>query len=586
MLAGLGAQNAPSRSALTREKPPLSVGFYPEGGFFHQAIQVELTAPGARIYFTTDGTTPKPHYSMKYGGPITVTKTTVVRAIAVRGGETSVVFGHTYFIDEPETTIPVVSVSITPGLLFDPDYGLFVKGPNAIDSLWKLPGANFWSRNEVPVNAEIFETDGACVYRSQSGFRLFGGMSRLFPQKSFTLVARKRYGQKRIKHEVFGKKGLKKFKFLVLRNSGSDYAKAHFRDAFMTTLIEDWNVDKQDFRPAHVYINGTYWGLYNIREKVNRYFIGDHHKEVDKDSIDLLEHYLVRKRGSRRAYKAFLNYLETHSLDNATNYAQVCSMMDVDNFMDYQIAQIYFDNRDAGGNIKYWRPQRPDGKWRWILYDTDWGFGLHDDQAWKYNTLEFHTKPDGPNWPNPPWSTFILRKLLENRAFRQAFVNRFADRLNTSLSPEAVTETLDRFYRLYAPEMPRHLARWRLSRSKWEEQVAIMREFGQKRPAYMRQFLRAKFDTGAERKLEIETTHGGYVRLNQNLRVEGHFEGTYFQNMPVEVEAVPALGYRFAGWEGIFTGNNASRLVLALHRKTYRLKAVFEKFEDPLAGQI
>ena len=100
--------------------------------------------------------------------------------------------------------------------------------------------------------------------------------------------------------------------------------------------------------------------------------------------------------------------------------------------MDYKIAQIYFDNQDAGGNIKYWRPQTPSGRWRWVLYDTDWGFGLHDEKAYNNNSLAFHTATGGPAWPNPEWSTFILRNLLKNEEFQNQFINRFCDAMNTS----------------------------------------------------------------------------------------------------------------------------------------------------------
>ena len=355
----------------------------PQGGYYDDEMVVELFSPGADIFYTTDGSEPWRKNDMRYEGPILIEQTTVIRAVAYIGGKKSNIFAHTYFIQEPETSLPTVSIALNSSILFDPEHGLFMKGNNAIDSLWKLPGANFWSRKELPVSAEIYESNGEAVYRCLSGFRLFGGMSRLWPQKSFTLVARKRYGQKRIKHRIFGEEGLKKFKFLVLRNSGSDFGKTHFRDAFMTSLVDDWDIEKQDYRPAHVYINGDYWGIYNFREKVNRYFLADHHDNVHKDSLDLIEHRLVRKRGSKKHYQKLWEFLETYSLNNSTNYAHIKSQMDVDNFMNYQIAQIYFDNQDAGGNIKFWRPHKANGKWRWILFDTDWGYGLHDPEAYK-----------------------------------------------------------------------------------------------------------------------------------------------------------------------------------------------------------
>ncbi|MEK7253229.1 MAG: CotH kinase family protein, partial [Bacteroidota bacterium] len=415
---------------------PLQVEFLPEGSFFQDSVTVQLLAPGAKIYFTTDGSKPKPAPELRYFKPIHLQKTAVIRALAVATDKSwSYIFSQTYFINEPETTLPIVSLSIAPGRLFDPETGLYMKGVNAIDTLWQLPGANFWSRQETSCNLEFFETNGKCVVRSQAGLRLFGGMSRLFPQKSFALAARSQYGESRFRHPVFGKSGLKKYKHLVLRNSGSDFGKTHFRDGLLTHLVKDWDVDVQDYRPAHVYLNGKYWGIYNLREKVNRYFIAGHH-HVDKDSLDLIEHQLTKRTGSTAHYRRLLSFLEKNSLASPQNFAWVNSQMEVNNFLDYQIAQIYFDNQDAGGNIKFWRPQTENGRWRWILYDADWGFGLYDQKAWRNNSLDFHTEPDGPTWPNPPWSTLLLRKLLENKDFERRFVNRFADYLNSDLESQ------------------------------------------------------------------------------------------------------------------------------------------------------
>ena len=240
------------------ETDPLSVEFDIPGGFYDDSLVLRLFAPEATIYYTTDGNTPRVSSEYEYDGPIPIDFSTVIRAIAVKEGEKTLPISHTYFINEPTTTFPVVSLAIPPDDLFHPIRGMFVRGNDAVDTIWSLPGANFWTRSEIPINTEIFESDGTCFFRSGSGFRLFGGMSRLFPQKSMTIVTRHRYGDNRVRHRVFGEEGKKKFKFLVLRNSGSDFGKAHFRDAFMTSLVEDMDIETQDYRPAHVYINGAY----------------------------------------------------------------------------------------------------------------------------------------------------------------------------------------------------------------------------------------------------------------------------------------------------------------------------------------
>lgn len=568
-------------------KPDWTVEVSVPGGFYQAGVEVSLLCPECRLYYTTDGTAPVAGKSSQlYKGPISIQSTTALRILATKGQEKSRIISHTYFIDEPSSTFPVVSITIPPDILFNPSTGLFVKGPNAVDTIMKQPGANFWSKDEFPINAEIFETDGTCVFRSQMGFRLFGGMSRLFPQKSFAIVARDRYGVNRIDYPIFGKSGLKKFKFLVFRNSGSDFGKTHFRDAFMTSLVEKWDIDVQDFRPSHVYINGKYWGIYNIREKINRYFLAAHH-EVDKDSLDLLEHRYSRKKGSRGDYLQLLQFMEKNSLVDPVNYARVESEIDVQNFMDYEIAQIYFDNQDAGGNIRYWRPKEPGSRWRWILYDTDWGFGLHEEQAYMNNSLAFHTAAQGPAWPNPPWSTFILRHLLENPEFKRAFINRFADHLNTSFASFDVENRIDWFQRLYEPEMPRHLERWNLSEERWLAEIEKLRVFARKRPEYVRMHIMEKFDVGKMRDLEVEVDEGGTVKLNGNLLLKPKlFRGVYFEKIPIRLEAVPALGFRFVRWEGAIGNVKSPVLTLTLRDDPTRIHAVFERFEHPLAGKI
>jgi len=193
----------------------------PEAGFYKTATAVQLQAskPAATIYYTLDGSRPSSH-SKRYYNSIMLDSTMVVRAIAYDNGLRSKVNTSTYFINDDSITVPVLSVCIEPYVLFDPVKGIFKRGPRA-SAKFPHKGANYYTRKEYPAHAEIFETDKQRVYKSDIGFKIFGGMSRIFPQKSFSLYASKsRYGEKYIRHRVFPEKSQKKYKRMVMRNSG------------------------------------------------------------------------------------------------------------------------------------------------------------------------------------------------------------------------------------------------------------------------------------------------------------------------------------------------------------------------------
>lgn len=564
VMSWLGLHAAPQQSVAA-----WTVQFSSPSGFYQQAVEVRLSAPkGCEIYFTYDGAWPS-RKAHRYTQPFLLRQSRVIRAVAYRGKQAGPCSGASYLINEPASSLPIVSIGLGSGTLFDPQKGLFTRG----------------SRREVVGHIDFFDHEGKNYFNGLIGFRLFGGISRMWPQKSLALVARKAYGQKRITYPIFGKHGPERFKHLVLRNGGSDWGRAQFRDGLITSIAAKWEVDVQAYQPAHVYINGKYWGMYDLREKINRFFLNDHHN-IDKDSIDLLEHYWTRRCGSRRKWVQLLNFVETHDLSQAENYAWVLGEMDIMSFIDHQIAQIYFDNRDAGGNIRYWRPQTPDGRWRWILFDTDFGMGLHDPQAYAFNSLAFHTAANGPKWPNPPWSTLFLRKLLANSHFKRAFLNRFADRLNTDLRAEKVVAKVDSIAQMLAPEMPRHQQRWHISPKTWARQVATVRQFAQERPYHMQQHLMQFFNTGQPKNLEIEASEGGQVLLNDNLQVSERFRGTYFANLPLRLQAIPKPGYQFSHWQGLGRKKEDAVISLKLKGDITIVQAVFKKFKHPLAKAL
>lgn len=552
-------------------------GFYPAGTI----VQLHTNQPDAIIHYKING-----ENSRRYNGSIVVDSTMVITGYAISNGTRSKTLTSSYFIGEDSISLPVVSLSIQPYILFDPVKGLFKKGPRAAA---KFPhkGANYYSRKEYSSHVEIFETNKKRVFHSPIGFKLFGGMSRIFPQKSFSLYASKsRYGNKYIRHQIFPEKKQKKYKRVVLRNSGSDFGETHFRDALITSFGKDIGLEVQAYRPAIVFINGKYWGIYNFREKLTRHYLAENFG-YDKDSVNLIEHRKSVQAGSRKTYDHMRTFMRNNNLSIQENFDYVASQMDVENFMEYQILQIYIDNQDAGGNIKFWSPMKEGGRWRWILFDTDFGLGHYGRYGFRNNSLAFHTRPDGPAWPNPPWSTLNLRALLQNKAFQEQFVSRFLDRLNSTFDSSSIIPRIDQMAAGIMPELPRHWNRWKLSPKRWHTEVNRMKEFAKKRPIYMRQFLKKRFPhLGREVQLNIQVDSNGIVELNDVIPIADQFNGIYFQKLPATVKAKPYFGCQFSHWEMDGERINDKELTLRFSDTLHHLKAFFIQKEHPAVRQM
>jgi hypothetical protein len=550
-----------------------------------QKLELSTNCATCAIHFTTDGSEPT-QASRRYSGPIRIDSNTVIVACAYKSdGQKSAPLGLSYIFNEP-TRYPVVSIIINENELFSPASGLFVRGFRGSGS-FPYNGANYKSNRQVAAHIDFFERDGSHAFGGACLFKIFGGVSRMFPQKSIALEADEKRGTKRFKHQIFPDRDIKSFKHIVLRNSGSDFGGTHIRDGFITSLGYDMGLEVQAFRPAVVYINGKYWGIYNIREKINKhYFVGNF--GLDKDSVDLMLHNSERVAGKKQHYEAMQNYMRNNDMSLQKHADYIGTQMDVSNFIDYEIVQIFIDNQDAGGNIKYWRPQRAGGRWRWVLYDTDFGFG-HYGTGYKSNALAFHTATNGPSWPNPPWSTFNLRMLLRYDGYRDAFVTRFLDRMNTTLSPTHTIPRLEKMVEYLRPELNRHLKRWDLDEKRWTNEIKAMREFAIQRPAYMRQHLRAMFPhVGRDVRLKIEIKGSANVVLNEVINIESvGFEGIYFAGLPVELEAKNGVDWQFSHWEAQGKRVDGAKLKLKFGQDTLTVvRAIFIEGRHPQAQKV
>ncbi len=229
---------------------------------------------------------------------INLDKTTPIRAVAYKNGKPGEIVTQTYLIGR-EYDMAVISITGNPEDFFSFDRGIYVKGCCA-DSVPPYKKANFWKGWERRINIEFYEPTGELGFNQRVGVRIFGGFSKGLPMKSLAIISRKKYEKKTIEYPIFPNKDIKKYKSFVLRNSGSDFNNTQFRDALLTNLIESLDVGIQAYRPAVVFINGSYWGVHNVREKINEYYLKSN-AGVDPDSVDIMKHRNDSVSGKKRS---------------------------------------------------------------------------------------------------------------------------------------------------------------------------------------------------------------------------------------------------------------------------------------------
>ena len=614
--------------------------FSKPAGFHTGSFELTIDAEdGVTVYYTLDGSEPTTE-SPVYDGPLQITdregdpnvfsqirttgayhlwsppmgevfKGTVVRALALRDGALpSEVSTATYFIHpegEHRYSLPVISIASNRDGLWGEREGLYVPGI-VLDSLYQLRGrtsradsvaleqqySNYVMRGEDwerAVHLEMFD-GGQTLLSRRAGLRIHGGLTRLQRQKSLRLYARSEYGSSDFEHFFFNEKPGVVSRRIILRAGGQDWMKTMFRDAFMQRLSRHMNLDYQAYEPAVVFINGEFWGIHNIRERIDQHYLAGNHG-VDPGRLDLLTGSGSVDHGSNSAYLSFRSYVSQNDPRQADVYEYIASQMDIDNFIDYHVAQIFIRNNDwPHNNIDYWRAHPEagaDSRWRWIYYDTDFGFGWSAD-PWDRDMIAWARSPDGNG--HGSWATVLFRRLLLNEEFRNQFINRLQDQLNTAYRTSHVIGLIDEFERMLEPEMGEHIHRWGWVKnprpahqepanvSEWKANVEVLREFARRRPAYVRNHIRSNFNLRAPVYLTVNVSEpgSGHVEVN-SIHVRDQTVGVgpdpypwsrlYHGEIPVRLVPHAAPGYRFVQWSGTETSTKDTLYVTNSTVSTY-----------------
>src|SRR5574344_570574 len=558
------------------EIEPDSVHFSVDGGFFDTPFYREITAPSSAgvIRYTLDGSLPTVESSI-YTEPLFIPSNRVVKAAFFTDSVSNNPVTTKSYLFQGSNGLPVFSISSSPDNFFDWYEGILVEGPNAATEDPHY-GANYWQDWEKPVTVEFFDETGKPPFNQGAGVKVSGNWSRANAQKSMALYARKEYGKGSFKYKFFHDRENGSFASVILRNSGNDWWYSMFRDGLVSEIAREMNIDRLAYQPSVVYLNGDYWGILNLREKPSEHYFAENYG-VAEDGLNILEYDGSPVFGDAKSYYSMKNFISTKDIKNDDNYNKVKKIMDVDCFIDYQLLEIYIYNGDwPGNNIKFWNTSDGFNKFRWLIYDTDFGFNLNDDAS-NVNSMAFATATDGQSWPNPPWSTLLLRRLLLNTSFRNQFVNRFCDCMNTNLLAANLTSKIDSISTLISSEMENHLARWNtMSFSEWQAEVRWIKYFATTRAYLMRGFMSSYFgfSTANYITLSVSDTLAGGLKINTVLPSGYPFKGYYFGEVPITLKALPKPGFRFVRWEGGSTSTEPE-ITVNLTKET-KYTAVFD----------
>lgn len=455
---------------------------------FHENLLISSPIGEADL-FTGIRTSPEQNVLYPWIKPQTkFSKARIVRARSFRNQmPSSDISSFTFFVSEEMNkaySFPVVSIILDSSHLFAWDTGIYVPGKHyrPVDEKtgnYFKTGKSWERRGYV----EIFSTSSESLTSQECGIRVHGNLSREFPQKSLRLYARKEYGSELFIHNIFPDAPLNDYHRLVFRTPLTSHEFTMFKDPLIHQLIEGLNVKTVAFSPVIIFVNGEYWGIQNMRERVDEFFY-EMHYNIDVNHLDQLSGIGDISNGDSLDYITLMEFVENNSLADDDNYQYLCSHIDIDNYIDYYIIETYFANLDwPGNNYEYWRSPDLDYKWRWQILDLDATFG-----EYTFNMFEHISETNGDSLLNPPWSTLLFRRLIENPAFVEQFVTRYEYVVQNYFNTDRLISAIDEFEDLYENELPEHIKRWNLpgNINMFYTNVEWMRKFAIKRPCVVR----------------------------------------------------------------------------------------------------
>lgn len=565
------------------EKPVIN----PPSGWYTNLVNVSVDNSVNTIRYTTNGDIPDENDPI-YNSSLSFNSSTVfsARSFANSNYIPSEVADRTIIINELNHNLSVFSIITDYDNLWDWNTGIYVMGPNADVNNYPHFGSNFWQPWSKFSRIEFFNKDRVKQFESQVDLEIHGGWSRAEPQKSFRIDSKSIYKGSIDYPLIPGKTNITEYNNFNLRNGGQHGWNDRVQDGIISRVVKTTNIDRMGYEPAIVYLNGEYWGLYGIREKIDEHYVESNHG-ISSDKVDLLNRDSALAGTSNHFMKSY-DLLMGTPVNDSSFLPLFESRFDKNNYVDYFITQTYIQNMDWMGiawglnNVKIWRPDTNGGKWRYVLYDTDASFGYFGQNIYD-NYLNYARFPSVSSQHSQ-----IFNRILLNNEFKCQFANRYDDLINTIFQPSNFNQVSNELKNQISSAIPDHINLWANqgsglnSFSQWNNALANISSYNTARINTARLHLNQSLNLQGQKniQLDVSPSNSGKINISTVTPENYPWNGVYHGGCPINITAIPDSGFTFSHWENNPIINNMGvheqpEIIGANLNSNYTFKAFF-----------
>jgi len=522
------------------DKPsPDSTNIFPKNGFtpnpefsvesqtFESGFEVTISCPdpSADIYFTLNDEFLNEKMQKYEGQPILINKNSTLKAYAVSEGKVmSDIIAKVYF-ENKNLGLTILSIVADSLDLWEHYNGL-------------ISDNGVYRRDEVFGAINIIDAETK-VSSGNFGLRAHGTFARLNEQKSFRLYGRNKYGNEYFEYPFFAEYYPQRR--VVLRQASQDWTKSMIRDVLANQFAKNFpNLLHSEAKPIHSYLNSDYWGILFLQERKDEFFF-ENKSQVDIDDLDILNSIDNIINGDRDEYLQFYDSLFIVDINSLDGWSFIDRNIDINNFIEYNTLQTFISNFDWGSNnMLFWKAK--EDKWRWEINDADVSLNFNDFliEADMYWILFANQTPYAK----------MLYRILENEQLKVYFLNYKADLLNTVLTKEMLNPPFKKLVDILRPEIHFQQEKWAESVPNWEYEISMIDTFINHRQDIYRHLISRRFDLQGFSNLntQIYPANAGKIKVSTLDIKDSVWSGKYFHNNPIPIQAVPAQGYKFVGW--------------------------------------